>query len=90
MCNLFHVSWDICAVVSDFDGFKARISGVELNIWLPFGALVHFCQVYLVQVHTCTGSLVVVGSLDRLEVRFLRWRPSLFSRRCRVWNLGIG
>ena len=25
----------------------------------------------------CTGSLEVVGSVDRLEVRLLRWRPSL-------------
>jgi hypothetical protein len=56
---------------------KTLMSGGEWNIWLPFGALVNFCHVYLDQVHTCTGSLEVVGSVDRLEVRLLRWRPSL-------------
>jgi hypothetical protein len=33
----------------------------------------------------CTGSLVVVGSLDRLEVRLLSWRPSLL-----VGSVGFG
>ena len=37
----------------------------------------------------CTGSLVVVGSLDRLEVRLLSWRPSLLvgSVWFEVWGL---
>ena len=37
----------------------------------------------------CTGSLVVVGSLDRLEVRLLSWRPSLLVGSCEfgLWGL---
>ena len=72
MCNLFHVSWDMCAVVSDFDIRKARISGGEWNIWLPLGALDSFCQAYLNQ-EFVGGASFVVGSLDRLEVRLLSW-----------------
>jgi hypothetical protein len=33
--------------------------------------------VHLVQVHTFTGSLVAVWSLEKLDARLLRWRPSL-------------
>ena len=37
----------------------------------------------------CTGSLVVVGSLDRLEVRLLSWRPSLLVGSCEFGLCGL-
>ena len=44
---------------------------------------------YLDQVLVCTGSLVVVGSLDRLEVRLLSWRPSLLVGSCEFGLCGL-
>ena len=41
------------------------------------------------QVLVCTGSLVVVGSLDRLEVRLLSWRPSLLVGSCEFGLCGL-
>ena len=69
MCSLFHVSWDIFAVVSDFDVCRARISGGEWNIWLPLGAFFSFCQAYLNQEFVGGSSFEVVSShllADRL------------------------
>ena len=41
------------------------------------------------QVLVCTGSLVVVGSLDRIEVRLLSCRPLLLVDSCEfgLWGL---
>ena len=71
MCSLFHVSWDIFAVVSDFDICKARISGGEWNIWLPLGAFFSFCQAYLNQEFVGGSSFEVLSS-HLLEDRLLR------------------
>ena len=71
MCNLFHVSRDIFAVVSDFDICRARIKGGEWNIWLPLGAFFSFCQAYLNQEFVGGSSFEVLSS-HLLEYRLLR------------------
>jgi hypothetical protein len=49
---------EICAVVSVSVALRSDTSDGEWkwNIWLPFGALVNFCEVHLVQGHVFGGS----------------------------------